>query len=241
MALDVEQNLWKRVDKFLPVLGHVPFLRMVAVCNNLAFGKVNEKSDIDLFIIAEKGRLFTVRILTTFVLHLLGVRKHGAVGRFCLSFFVDDSSLNLSKIAIENDIYLAYWIKTLVPVLNDGVYRDFMRKNEWTTSYFEKSENYWKFIETRERFSEKRGEKVRRFLKRLLNGRLGASLEWILKKWQLRRELKKASKAGKESSIIVGEHILKFHYVDRRLEYREKWFKKYGVSAKLTKEKFSAL
>jgi hypothetical protein len=49
------------------------------------------------------------------------------------------------------------------------------------------------------------------------------------------------SKAGAEASIIIGEHILKFHNVDRRLEYRKKWIDKYGDSVKLTREKFLAL
>src|SRR3989338_10492249 len=120
---ELENNLWLKVGRYVPFLRIVPFLKLVAVCNNLAFGKVKEKSDIDLFIIAKSGRLFTVRILVTGILHCLGVRRHGKkiAGRFCLSFFVDDKNLNLEPIAIDKDVYLAYWIKNIRPVLDDGI------------------------------------------------------------------------------------------------------------------------
>ncbi|MFA6918119.1 MAG: hypothetical protein WC285_04815, partial [Candidatus Gracilibacteria bacterium] len=172
---------------------------MVAVCNNLAFGKVDAKSDIDLFFVAKKGRLFIVRTFVVLFLHLCGVRRHGnkIAGRFCLSFFVDDSFLNLSSIAIKNDIYLAYWIKTMVPVLNDGIYSKFVEKNEWIEEYFENDEKYGRL---RILGSFRKG-----LLYFMLNGVFGNFVEFVLKKWQIRRASKKMSKAGAEASIIIGE------------------------------------
>src|SRR3989338_8633583 len=142
---DIERKLWNRVDRFVWWLRFVPFLRMVAVCNNLSFSKgtseklpsaastaslpcrrigntavastpcflaygsfsgvpkVDDDSDIDLFIVARAGRLFIVRSFSILILHVLGVRLHGKKikGRFCLSFFIDDTALDLSKIAIS--------------------------------------------------------------------------------------------------------------------------------------------
>lgn len=241
MSDNVEQNLWRKVNKVLPFLRGVPFLRMVAVCNNLAFGKVDSKSDIDLFIVAKTGRLFFVRTVVTLLLHIRGVRRHGnkVAGRFCLSFFVDDSFLDLSKIAIENDLYLAYWVKTMVPIINDGVFEKFVSKNGWVDDYFENTSG----IE-RERSSELVVNELRsnnEFWTWMFDGVIGDLAESVLKKWQMRRASKKALRAGERASLLVEEHVLKFHNVDRRKFYRDKWLDKYGESAKLTSDRFLSL
>ena len=46
---------------FLPFIQTVPFIKMVAVCNTLGYDNAAKDSDIDLFIIAKRGRLFIVR------------------------------------------------------------------------------------------------------------------------------------------------------------------------------------
>lgn len=235
MSVNVEQKLWEKVDKVLPVLRYVPFLRMVAVCNNLAFRKVDEKSDIDLFIVAKKGRLFLVRLIITFLLHVKGVRRHGnkIAGRFCLSFFIDDSYIDLSKIALEKDIYLAYWTKTMIPVIDDGFFDYFMKNNKWVDKYFENPEE---FLNKRKLIILKN-----KILTWFLGGYLGDFLEFILKKWQMKRAFKKMAKASSQASLIVEEHILKFHNIDRRNFYKDRWFDKYGSEVKLTKERFLLL
>ncbi|MDD3861788.1 MAG: hypothetical protein PHP74_02775 [Candidatus Gracilibacteria bacterium] len=240
MSENVEKNLWNKVRKVLPLLSMVPFLRMVAVCNNLAFGKVDEESDIDLFIIAKKGRLFFVRSVITLLLHLRGVRRHGRKisGRFCLSFFVDDSFLDLSKISIDRDFYLAYWIKSMVPIFDDGIFSLFIKKNAWVGDYFDLSVKFERKV-----FEDSFGGKTfcNKFYSFVFSGYVGDFLEAVLKKWQIKRALKKSKKADKDASLIVEEHILKFHNVDRREFYRNKWIGKYGFDAKLTEKKFLSL
>jgi predicted nucleotidyltransferase len=234
---NVEKKLWKNVYKVLPSLKSVPFLKMVAVCNNLAFGKVDEESDIDLFIVSEKGRLFMVRFLVTLILQLKGVRRHGkeVAGKFCLSFFVDEEFMNLKKIAIENDIYLSYWIKTIVPVIDDGVYLKFIDENKWTDDFFAEKTSR----DDHQKIEINSGYK--KIWTWVLNGVFGDFLEFVLRKWQMKRAKIKAEKADGKASLLIQEHILKFHNIDRRSYYRDLWFAKYGVGSKLTKEKFLSL
>ena len=117
---EIEKKLWKRVRFFSKFFKMIPFLKMAAVCNNLAFGKVSENSDIDLFIVAKTGRLFTVRTFVTFWFSVFGVRRHAnkVAGRFCLSFFIDEEAMDLSPLAIPKDFYLAYWVGTIVPIVD---------------------------------------------------------------------------------------------------------------------------
>ena len=228
---EIEKKMWRKVDRSVYLLRICPFVRMVAVCNNLAFGAVDEKSDIDLFIVAKTGRLFIARSFITIVLHIFGLRRHGdkVAGRFCLSFFVDDSFLNLSSIAIENDIYLAYWVKSMKPIIDDGVSVEFLYENLWAKRFFTESEDF--VVDT----SRITGTKsfFSKVLEKMLGDGFGDFLELKLKSWQLRRARKKACLAGESSSLIVEEHILKFHNVDRRREYRRLWIQRHGENAKL--------
>jgi hypothetical protein len=214
---------------------------MVAVCNNLAFGKVSEGSDVDLFVVAKTGRLFIVRSFITFLLQIFGVRRHGKniSGRFCLSFFVDEEKMNLSPIAIGYDIYLAYWIKSMVPLIleSSSVIDELISKNQWARRYFDNENEF--IIDKKNILKVSMGKKIARsFLKYILNGRFGDSLEKRLKKWQIKRAVKKKDNSGAYANLVIDDHILKFHNIDRRAEYRDRWFNKYGRSAKITDEKF---
>lgn len=214
---DTKQKLWRKVRRFVPILRFVPGVRMVAVCNNLAFSEVSDDSDIDLFIVVHRGYLFSARLLVTALFQLLGVRRHGrkVAGRFCLSFFVDDSALDFSGIAIERDFYLARWIANLKPVIDDGVSEEFWKENSWVNDFFAKGfEGDLSFV-----VGEPVG--VMRFL-------IPGFAERLLKRWQIGRALKKKAVVKDDAGLVVGEHMLKFHNIDRRQYYRDLWLKEYG-------------
>ncbi len=231
-----------------------PFLRMAAVCNNLAFGKIDERSDIDIFVIAKSGRLFFVRTFLTGFFHLFGVRRHGnkIAGRFCLSFFIDDDFLDLSKIAIENDIYLAYWLKTMLPVVDDGVSKDLISANSWARRFFENENGF--FIST-EKVMVKNSY-LSSFLRWIFGGTIGNFCEKKLRNWQLNRAKRKIGlinsadvsralpyiyeAASSDLGLVVGDHILKFHNIDHRRQWRNDWIKKHG-EAKLTDCQFLSM
>jgi hypothetical protein len=232
----LEKKLWKKTFRYCRLLRAVPFLRFVGVCNSLAFSKVDDKSDIDLFIVARKNRLFIVRTLVTFLFHVFGVRRHGnkIAGRFCLSFFVDDHNLDLSEVAIDRDLYLAFWIFSMRPVLDDGVYIDFLNENAWVSEYFgsalvprAKAKLSFSFI--------KRGFEF------ILFSNFADFIEARLRTWQLSRAKKRASLVEDASGLVISASVLKFHNLDRRRAYRDRWDDKYGKDVLLTRARFSRL
>lgn len=239
---EIEKVLWRKVFRYAKFLRFVPFLRMVAVCNSLSFGLVDEKSDIDLFVVARRGRLFMARIFLTGLFCLLGVRRHGkkVAGRFCLSFFVDEDFLDLSRIALQDDVYLAYWIGNLKLILDDGVGEKFFAANGWAGSYFQ-SDFVFDWIAPVDGFLKAGGRKSGNIFKKimewLLGGRFGNFIESVLKKWQLKRARLKKSRVKDQSGLLIDEHILKFHNVDMRREYRRLWTERFG-GEKLTRERF---
>jgi len=219
---------------------------MVGVCNNLAFGKVDKDSDIDLFIVAKSGRLFLVRIFVTLLFQVMGIRRHGdkVAGRFCLSFFVDEDRLDLSRIAIENDIYLALWIRTMEPVIDRGVMPKLIKENLWVRRYLGDGEMvFGKIVGSGGRLINSRGflNLLRGGFDWIYNGSFGNAVEGILRRWQMSRSRKKMEKADDRASLIVERHILKFHNVDRRAYYRDLWYKKYGSYENVDLDRFCLL
>lgn len=216
-------KLWQRVLRYRFLFRMTPFLKFAAVGNTLAFGWPEQGSDIDIFIVADQKRLFTTRFLLTLFANLLGVRRHGVkiANRLCLSFFVADSAQDLSKLAIgQEDVYLAFWVASLVPVWKSQV-GGFYRANAWVRKYFPNLE--WA---SAKKIDSRRGL-CRRLHEFLLGGSVGDTLEKILKHWQLRRARRKKiiSRQMEETAVIISDTVLKFHEKDRRREFLTKWQK----------------
>jgi len=220
----IADEYYKKLRRYLPLIRIIPFVKMVAVCNTLAFGCPTAKSDIDLFIVAKKNRLFIVRTLTTVLFHIMGVRRHGdkVAGRFCLSFFISDDQMDLSSLMKDqNDIYFLYWLRTLKPVYGEETFAKFLQANNWTEKYFANphmSREFWK--------SGRLFTIIARIKEFFLWGFIGNFYENFLAKKHLKRHAQKAAELGEESSVVVNRHILKYHNVDRRAEYREKFYDK---------------
>jgi hypothetical protein len=229
----VAEKFWLKVKKYLPFIRSVPFIKMVAVCNTLAFNAPSAESDIDLFIIAEEGRIFTVRFLSTILFHLLGVRRHGnkIAGRFCLSFYISNDAMNLEKIKNGGkDVYLPYWLATLKVVYGREGYEKLMRSNVWMNQYFPMDDSG-----KNQNLSEKdkmiRGKSLlvlwAKILEYILKGRIGDFLEKFIRNFQLKRHNRKKPALGHEASVIVNDSMLKYHNVDRRKEFARKFMERY--------------
>lgn len=220
----ISARLWKKVQFFLPFIQMVPFIKMVAVCNTLAFDNATKDSDIDLFIVARRNRLFIVRFFTLFLFSILGVRRHGqkVAGRFCLSFYVDEDFLNLELLQLSSkDIYFPFWMIAMKPLYGERYYHRFMAENQWLRRYFQRPVIYggeiWKpaFLKIFGGFWEF-----------LLKRHFG---NWVEKKFyslQQKRHQKNISALGSQASVIVEKNILKFHNFDRRREIQQKFWER---------------
>lgn len=98
-----------------------PYLKNVYIVNSVAADSAHSESDIDLFIITEKKRVFEVRIFLMIILQLLRMRVHrgNSRGRFCLSFIVDIDEASLSNIKDKKDALLASYLSTSVHIYNE--------------------------------------------------------------------------------------------------------------------------
>jgi hypothetical protein len=195
-----------------------PFIKMIGVCNTLAYNNSRKDADIDLFIVTKRGRAWQARFWVTGFLKLLGLRpRPGRTrDRLCDSFFVDEDHLDLHGLAIVQEIYLPYWITQIVPVYDEGVYERFMAANQWVRKLLP---NFLPIGPTSR-------HRVRRlgWGKKVINGKFSLWPEQIFKRGQLAimpDNLK--SKIGAGSQVVVQDGVLKFHDNDRRQLFLSMW------------------
>jgi|GEM_PF-698618 len=112
----VGEEKLRKAKRAIRILQSLPFVEGIFLCNQF-FISTRDESDIDLLIIAKKGRIWLVRFWSIVFMAILRfrIKKGSEKNKICLSFFATKDALNFEKIAIENDIYLHYWILTLVP------------------------------------------------------------------------------------------------------------------------------
>ncbi len=220
-------TLWNKVNRYLKILYCIPFIETVCISNTLALNIPNDKSDIDLFIIIKKNRLWITRSLITFILQILGVRRNNKKisKRFCLSFFITDENLNISRIAIKDfDIYFMYWLSSLKPIIDKGLYKKFIQSNIKLLDKF--LPNSLVKINHNNKYILKNNFiflTINKLLTFLLDKKIGNFIEQWLKYILKQRALKKRNSLKDTSGIIISDNILKFHNIDKREYFKLKW------------------
>lgn len=211
----------KKVRRALRVLSSVPSVQSIMLCNNIGILNSSSESDIDLLLIVKDGQLWITRFLLLILTELLGVRIHGeeAKDKLCLSFYLSDAQLSLSTMAIPNgDIYLGYWLQTLLPVYDRGQCLSFMNTN------FTLSQQ--KTARCLNIYSRYRVQPIN-FLRPVFG-----CILMVLKnfksalqsyQWNKMSPQKRSLATGQGTEVVLTEQMLKFHDNDRRWLYKQSW------------------
>ncbi|HOW60897.1 MAG TPA: hypothetical protein P5548_04335 [Candidatus Moranbacteria bacterium] len=110
----------------------IPFIKMIGMTGALSMKNANAKSDLDVFVVFKKGKIWTGRTLATIFLQAIGKRRHGKkiADRVCLNFFVTDESLEITT----KDLFSASEYMFLFPLYGWETYQRFQIKNKWIKS-----------------------------------------------------------------------------------------------------------
>lgn len=221
----------KKLTRAVKLMPYIPFVRAVFVCNTFAFNSADRDSDIDVFIIVKSGHMWTARMMTTILMSLFRLRRtrRNVKDRLCLSFYLADRTLNISKFRIKNDIYLSYWLWTLIPVYDpDQLANSMLRANQELLSPF--------FLNSRHNepilaisFDKQTSKKfLAQFFEIFFQGKRGQWLENIVRVPQRRKIMHnpKSLVHAKDTRVVVNDSVLKFHENDRRSLYRDEWNKR---------------
>ena len=127
---NAEAQKWLRVaEKRARLLGKFPFVRAVMASGSLSKGYMDEKSDLDFFIVTAPRRLWFAR--TCLVMYkrifLRNSHKH-----FCVNYFVDSEHLEIE----EKNIFTATELATLIPLFNHREYQKVIDENLWVKEFF---------------------------------------------------------------------------------------------------------
>jgi len=126
----------KRAEELIKIAGKVgellirfPFVRGIAISGSLSKNFADDTSDVDLFIITERNRLWIARTLMHCVkkLSFLVNKEH----LFCMNYYIDKEQLEI----VEKNIYTATEVGTLIPLQGDVVFEDFYAANTWTRAF----------------------------------------------------------------------------------------------------------
>jgi predicted nucleotidyltransferase len=122
-------ELIKIAHKVSAVLIRFPYVRGIAISGSLSKNYADEDSDIDLFIVTAKNRLWIARTLMHAFkkLTFLFNKQH----YFCMNYYVDERQLQIN----EKNIYTAIEVATLIPLQGDAVFEQFYYENNWTQHY----------------------------------------------------------------------------------------------------------
>ncbi len=210
-----EKYLFLRAQKYIQKITWIPGIRMIAVVNSLSMYATHPDSDIDLFIITAKNRMWIVRVCITFFFWYYGVWRKGEdiAENFCLSFFIEEEESNLSSIAFDDDIYLYFWIYYMKPIYTEwSIYEDFLWANTWVDVPFDIRLENMRYLLPLPIIPSSHF-----FLTRWI-------LTWVNKVfqciwgWKARSQFQKK---GSPEGVIITSRMLKFHDSDKREEIRD--------------------
>lgn len=127
----IAQEKWKIVKRCARFLAMMPFVRALAGSGSLAMDNTKYSSDLDIFVIAKEGRIWTTRLFLLLASALLGRRRsyrdQRAPDMLCLNHYITDRALTVSS-EIQN-VCMAMQYASLVPIYNESLYYTFLRRN----------------------------------------------------------------------------------------------------------------
>ena len=116
-------RLWQQAERYGAVVERLPFVRMVAITGALAVNNARADDDIDLFILAQPGRLWMCRLLVLAVVKLAA--RYGT--ELCPNFLLSTDHLQLTA----HNLYVAHEVAQLVPLSRGPWYGAFLEANAW--------------------------------------------------------------------------------------------------------------
>lgn len=118
-----------KVPVWVRLIARFPFVRSVCVSGSLSKGTMNQKGDVDFFIITEPGRLWICR---TFLILFKKIFLFNSKKYFCVNYFLDTNNLEVP----DQNMFTATEIVFLLPVAGEKYYSEFMKANVWVKQFY---------------------------------------------------------------------------------------------------------
>lgn len=196
------QVLIQTAKKVGSLLSQFPFVRGVAISGSLSKNFADESSDIDLFLITSKNRLWLARtILHCFKKLTFLTRKEHF---YCMNYFIEENHVEIA----EKNIYTATEIATLMPLEGNDAFEKFYSANAWTRIFLP---NKYLRVSSAEKIKM---PWIKMLIEKILNNSLGNKLEEMLmnitaNRWRKKTEKKQLNRRGHILGMSAGRYCAK--------------------------------
>ncbi|OGC81423.1 MAG: hypothetical protein A2V81_04175 [Candidatus Abawacabacteria bacterium RBG_16_42_10] len=213
----LKEKFQEKITQLKKIAASIPEITDIFLVNSYALGSLKETSDIDLLVITKPDTMWWTRLKLTAALELAGIRrKPGNIEeQFCLSFFITENAMDMSKIAIDDDLYLHFWISSVQSLLNRSL-SSWHEQNPWLKDIFP-SFSMQDFtsppVPAQLIVPPTTPTSSPPSSSHFLNSLVRPLMQW--------RHRMKQKQLGPEASIVVSDTMFKFHNLDRRQHYKE--------------------
>jgi len=218
----ISYNKYKKGIKFIKLISHFSCFKSIFISNNMSIDNSKNESDIDLFIISRKNKIWSSRFISAFIAKILGLRptEKTKKDKICLSIFLDQKDLNLKKVCSTKDTHFLYWINQIVPVFDPSdVYKKFVNENNWIK---EDLSNVFEYKTGHKRLVENNiNRKVIRKFSNILSINF---LEKVFKKLEMKifpASIKNKIQKSNSEDVFVDDLMIKLHDNDNRRIYND--------------------
>ncbi|MEX2054919.1 MAG: hypothetical protein WD972_01945, partial [Candidatus Andersenbacteria bacterium] len=208
----ISQDKWKIVSRAAKLLSAVPFVRSLSVAGSVAQDNAKVTSDLDMFVIARHGRIWTARLLLLAVTQLLGRRRRHwdeqAPDKVCLNHYITDESLLMTPEI--RTVFTAVEYTHHVPLTGHALYRSFHATND---GWFKRFLMYPEAPALASTHAVATGH-VSNFIKKILESILLEPLGTRLERWAeavQRRSIARHTEPNQSGRVVVSPRELAFH------------------------------
>jgi glycosyltransferase involved in cell wall biosynthesis len=121
--------LLERHRRVIAALAALPFIRMLALSGGTAHRNARGGDDIDLFVVAAAGHVYTA-----YTMLFLASRLTRTRGVVCPNYLVDEDHL---QIAYHHDLFTAHQALSLVPIAGQAAFDRFVDANrDWVRDFY---------------------------------------------------------------------------------------------------------
>lgn len=192
-------------------------VRFIALVNTTALGIAGHGSDLDFFVVVKHGSIWTTRLLSGFPYRISGKLSgvNAIPDAVCLSYFISDEHLDLSPhMLLPDDPYYRYWFCAMLPLYDDGVSVELWEQNRELIKLHPFASKWEIAPDLAVRRPLIRYHAVPGFEALARHVQIGWFPSKIL------------DRMNRDTSVIVNDHVLKFHVDDGREAYRSRYLER---------------
>ena len=196
----IPKKVWEKAKFWARICAAAPGVRAVFFSGSFPRGDANEDSDIDFFLVAKRGQIFTARFFVFLVLKIFGqlAKPENHAGKICPNHFISDQNLEIC----EQDKYAAALFSQNIFLAGDkNIWRQFVRQNQkWVQKFGENFDN-----------SEILESQKAREISFSRPNFLARKLEKHLKIWQIAKIRRNPDFKISGAKIVLRDNELRFH------------------------------